>query len=615
MEHLDSAENMEKVTALAGELKIAGYENARPEQKAEIARTLDFLYARRDEPETRRKLMSLLEFISKPLPGAPAEKTGFDLHAHLASLADMIEAGDGAAFYRSLQREDEPLNRGLNVKELWRSSKLLPAEAHADKIKTAEEIFARLCAADGKINRRLKELNERCPVSFAVVGSADKDGECRMVNDQNGRGCVVSLNEGAFGDRRLLPMLIAHELGHYVDGAGRPADFRGHLPENQEYTADILGAEMALNAGYKVTSFSRELKSKNSAFLQKRGNALEKFQQIYQKNDLERRLSELPNTPAGRQVRAFIGEVEAFWDRWEKEKKQADRHYAILSEEQKLSIVLAEMEKQKDCAGLSAAEKMAKLDEKTERHREQEKKFSGRELSPEEARESFFENVVKAHLYNQLAVMRINSRFNPYFDPAQNKGYCTASVMECLRRSARSGELDAVFNTDPERLAHPASLFKHLMETEGGKYAGHIRRSGDDGCRDVQEIIDRNGIKPGALICLTMDPEAERNPSLEGSHNHLMIYAGKDKSGEHCFYGFNNDIKDGKLKNHNFGYVLDSYGLFADMIRDYHRVYVRGGYIEAGEQGIECGRTNAAVQTTANVPVAGKAPARESGGR
>ena len=614
MEHLDYAENMEKVTALAGELKIAGYENARPEQKAEIARTLDFLYAGRDEPETRRKLMSLLEFISEPLPGASAEKTDFDLHAHLASLADMIEAGDGAAFYRSLQREDEPLNRSLNVKELWRSGKLLPAEAHADKIEVAEEIFARLCAADGKINRRLKELNECCPVSFAVVGSADKDGECRMINDQNGRRCVVSLNDGAFGDRRLLPMLIAHELGHYVDGVGRPADFRLNLPESQEYTADILGAEMALNAGYKVTAFSRELKSKNSAFLQRRGSALEKFQQIYQKNDLERRLSELPNTPAGRQVRAFIGEVEAFWDRWEKEKKQADCHYATLSEEQKLRIVLAEMEKQKDCAGLSAAEKMAKLDEKIERHREQEKKFSGCELSPEEARESLFENVVKAHLYNQLAVMKINSRFNPYFDPALNKGYCTASVMECLRRSARGGELDAVFNTDPEKLAHPASLFKHLMETEGGKYAGHIRRSGDNGCRNVQEIIDRNAVKPGALICLTMDLELEQNPSLEGSHNHLMIYAGKDKSGEHCFYGFNNDIKDGKLKKHNFGYVLDSYGLFADMIRDYHRVYVRGGYIEAGEQGIECGRTSAAVQTTGHV-FAGNVPARESGGR
>lgn len=51
----------------------------------------------------------------------------------------MIEDGDGAAFYRS-----------LNVKELWRSGKLLPVEAHADKIEVAEEIFARLCAADGK---------------------------------------------------------------------------------------------------------------------------------------------------------------------------------------------------------------------------------------------------------------------------------------------------------------------------------------------------------------------------------------------------------------------------------------------------------------------------------
>lgn len=354
-----------------------------------------------------------------------------------------------------------------------------------------------------------------------------------MGNDQNGRRCVVSLNEGAFGDRRLLPMLIAHELGHYVDGAGRPADFRGHLPENQEYTADILGAEMALNAGYKVTAFSRELKSKNSAFLQKRGNALEKFQQIYQKtiwsggcrNCRTRR-------PAGR-----CGLLSAKWKlsgTAGKREKQADRHYATLSEEQKLRIVLAEMEKQKDCAGLSAAEKWRNLTRRPSGTGNRKKVFRARIVTGR-GKGKLFENVVKAYLYNQLAVMKINSRFNLYFDPALNKGYCTASVMECLRRSARGGELDAVFNTDPEKLAHPASLFKHLMETEGGKYAGHIRRSGDDGCRDVQEIIDRNGIKPGALICLTMDPEAERNPSLEGSHNHLMIYAGKDKSGEHCF--------------------------------------------------------------------------------
>ncbi len=43
MAQLDSAENLEKIAALAEHLKLSGYENARPEQKAEIAETLDFL--------------------------------------------------------------------------------------------------------------------------------------------------------------------------------------------------------------------------------------------------------------------------------------------------------------------------------------------------------------------------------------------------------------------------------------------------------------------------------------------------------------------------------------------------------------------------------------------
>lgn len=586
MVQLDSAENLEKIAALAEQLKLSGYENARPEQKSEIAETLDFLYAGRDEPETRKKLMSLLEFISEPCADAPIGNTDFDLHAHLAGLADMIEEQNGQLLYRDLQQESETLNRSLNVKELWRSGKMLPDSDNADKIKKAEEIFARLCAADGKTNRHLQAMSKQYPVSFGVVGGQSKDGECRMINDEKGRRCLICLNEGAFADERLLPMLIAHELGHYIDSVGRPADFRAHLAKNEEHTADILGAEMALNAGYKTTAFSRELKSKNNAFLQARGNALEQFQQIYQKADLQRRLEVLPQTPGGRKVRGFINEVDHFFDVWEKEKKQADRSYATLSEEQKLKIVLDEMGKQRDCVGLSSAEKMAKIEEKVEKLRENEKKFSGREISVSEARAALFENVVKTHLYNRLAAVKINSCFNPDFDSERNKGYCTASIMQCLRKSDRNGELDAVFNTDTEELAHPATLFKHLMEMENGRYAGHIHRSGDDGCSEVQDIIDKHQIKPGALVCLTMDQEMADNVTLEGSHNHLMLYAGKDKSGEHCFYGFNNDIKDGKLKNHNIGYVCDSCGLFSDLIRDHHRVYLRGVYAETNQGGV-----------------------------
>ena len=166
------------------------------------------------------------------------------------------------------------------------------------------------------------------------------------------------------------------------------------------------------------------------------------------------------------------------------------------------------------------------------------------------------------------------------------------------------------FNTDAEELAHPATLFKHLTEMENGRYAGHIHRSGDDGCSGVQDIIDKHQIKPGALVCLTMDPEMADNVTLEGSHNHLMLYAGKDKSGEHCFYGFNNDIKDGKLKNHNIGYVCDSCGLFSDLIRDHHRVYLRGGYAETSQGGAVSMQRTSLTQSCA-----GKMPLRDQGSR
>ena len=210
--------------------------------------------------------MSLLELISEPRADAPVGNTDFDLHAHLAGLAGMIEEQNGQSFYRNLQQEGETLNRSLNVKELWRSGKMLPDSENTDKIKRLKKFFARLCAADGKINRHLQAMSEQYPVLSALSKGKTKDGECRMIDDEKGRRCLICLNEGAFADERLLPMLIAHELGHYIDSIGRPTDFRAHLAENEEHTADILGAETALNAGYKTTAFSRELKSKNNVF-------------------------------------------------------------------------------------------------------------------------------------------------------------------------------------------------------------------------------------------------------------------------------------------------------------------------------------------------------------
>ena len=142
---------------------------------------------------------------------------------------------------------------------------------------------------------------------------------------------------------------------------------------------------------------------------------------------------------------------------------------------------------------------------------------------------------LKRSLYNRLAAVKINSRFNPDFDSERNKGIARPQLCNVCAKATATASWMPFLITDAEELAHPAALFKHLTEMENGRYAGHIHRSGDDGCSGVQDIIDKHQIKPGALVCLTMDPEMADNVTLEGSHNHLMLYAGKDKSGEHCF--------------------------------------------------------------------------------
>ncbi len=163
MERLDSAENIEKIKALVGELKITGYKQARPEQKAQVEKTLDFLYAGRNQPETRQKLMSLLEFMSQPLPGRELPQTEFNLHAHLRGLSALIENKEGAEFYCRLQKEDEPISRGLNVKDLWSSVKPLPKETTADKIKKRKKFLIVFAVPTAKLTGGWRSLPGNVP--------------------------------------------------------------------------------------------------------------------------------------------------------------------------------------------------------------------------------------------------------------------------------------------------------------------------------------------------------------------------------------------------------------------------------------------------------------------
>ena len=306
-------------------------------------------------------------------------------------------------------------------------------------------------------------------------------------------------------------------------------------------------------------------------------------------------LDELPNTPAGRKIRKFIERTDKFHDEWGEEKKKIDEQVAKMSPEEKLQKALLGMNRF-GFAGKSDEEKIAKIDEIAKGDISGYKEREGKDISFEEMKEKNIDRSARKYLYWQMAALKINSRFNPDFDASLNKGYCTASLMMCLRESDKSGELDAIFNTDTEKLAHPGTLFKHLQTMNGGKYAEYIHRSFDEGAVDVRDIVDKHQMKPGALVCLTMDDRD--NPSLDDGHCHLLMYVGKDKDG-HCFMGFDNDMKKGHLHNQCVGFVCDFPKMTADIIKDHH-------YIPQMREAAETIQTENSSQTRVTVPIAMK---------
>ena len=303
-------------------------------------------------------------------------------------------------------------------------------------------------------------------------------------------------------------------------------------------------------------------------------------------------LDELPNTPAGRKIRKFIERTDKFHDEWCAEKGKVDAYVDKMSSEEKLQKALLGMNRF-GFAGMTDEEKIAKIDEIAKGDIVRYKEREGKDISFEEMKERNIDRSARQYLYWQMAALKINSRFNPDFDASLNKGYCTASLMMCLRESDKSGELDAIFNTDTEKLAHPGTLFKHLQTMNGGKYAEHIHRSFDEGTVDVRDIIDKHQMKPGALVCLTMGDRD--NPSLDDGHCHLMMYVGKDEKG-HCFMAFDNDMKKGHLHNPGVGFVCDFPKMTADIMKDHH-------YIPQMREATETIQTENSSQTKVTMPI------------
>lgn len=569
---LDSTQNISAIEDLIEQFKLIGYDNVALEHKAVLGETLDFLITNYKNPQSRELFNRLIEKIETPLAeGNVSAIAGFDLHRHLHKMGELLETKGGAEFYDTLINDNESADHRLNVKKLWSTMKEVPEsdEDLALDVDYAFYVFDTLCASNGKVNRKLQELSEQYPISFRIVQGAQKDGECRIIDDETGRHAIISLYEGAVKDVKLLPMLMAHELGHYVDAVQRPQN-SANLPMNQEHTADILGAELAANAGYHPEIFAEELKGTGNEFLQKRAEGIERFCQLYMKSDLNRRLEELPNTPGGRKMKAFVLEADSFFDEWREETKGIDDLVEIMPEERKLDYWrISESKRRKDLA-VPPEEVEAKIEKEALLRQQSYKKYRNKDLSLEECKKMVIDDGVRTYLYVHDAELRMNARFNPAYDEDLNRGYCTVSLMSCLQKSDARKELGVIFDADREKLAHPATLFKHLMEMDGGKYSSYVHSCDDDAGKTIFDVIKEHKMKPGALVCLTFGDE---KPSLETEHSHLMVYTGKDKNGECCFTGFNNDNRDIRLKNFKIGYVCDTCAMTEQIIKDYHRSY------------------------------------------
>lgn len=566
----NSAENLALVAALVEEYKILGYDNVNEEQKRPLTITLDALYADINNPQSRKQIFDLLEQMSTQPEGTPPY--GYDLSAHLQKLSPLLNSAKEQEFYLAQLDNGEQIDNSLNIDKLWSTRRPLDAARAEQYMPEVEKIFEQLKNANGAINRRLKQLAEECPISFDFAAGAARDGKCQIVEEGGKRRCVIGIYEGALKDKKYLPMLMSHELGHYLDMAMRPKDC-GNLPEGQELVADMLGAEMALNAGFSPRFFAEELQKFDNPLLQKRGKNLDSFAQIYAKAELDRRLEELPNTPAGRKMKAFVHETDSFFDRWQEENSALDDMIVAMPEERKIEYVhLKKLDT--DGQDISNVELQEQLGRRALQYQSDQLQYRGEDLPLAECYNKVVNNIVRGYLLKRAAAVKINERFNPDYNEDLNAGYCAASLMSCLQKADRNGELGALFAIDKENLAHPADLFKSIQEMENGKYAAHIYASEPKGGKSIHDVIKEHDLKPGALVCLTMDKED--TVDLEGKHNHLMLYTGRDRNGNCRFTGFNDDIRDGALRNHCTGYVCDTLALTEDLQKDYHRNYTRG---------------------------------------
>lgn len=147
--------------------------------------------------------------------------------------------------------EDFPSNKAysLNSKE------------HQEGVKKIEDLIKKFTANDSNVAKELKKLLENSEIHYRVLSKwKEPNGSCSFKRaEQKGAKnqiviCICDLNKT--GDK-VLPEILAHELGHALEFSQRPKGAETKYMDGCETAADILGASLLANAGVSSKGFSK----------------------------------------------------------------------------------------------------------------------------------------------------------------------------------------------------------------------------------------------------------------------------------------------------------------------------------------------------------------------
>lgn len=288
-------QQMPEMLALINSLKADYYTNITDTQREKIKQTMDFLVSHFKESKGQALFTEIYNHMREPTQLQKVRnkliEKNFDLNDHLRKLAKEYGKMSSADLSKCFA-EKEPVSVGLNIIPLYTSNREQPAGPEYDRcVELANTAWQKMTEPHNSPNQTLAELAKEKKLTFKILDSDKFDG--RFAAEKLSQNeLVIELTRGCFSPERLpdMPMLLAHECGHLIDACKRPQGYLGDCKNGEEYVADSCGAQMAMNAGFEISGYTRFLQETgnkhNNPLLINRANILKKIAQNHQQEKI-----------------------------------------------------------------------------------------------------------------------------------------------------------------------------------------------------------------------------------------------------------------------------------------------------------------------------------------